>query len=189
CAVMAVSRARRAAKRAAVERRAEPPVAARKATGTLSITSTPAGAQVIVDGRLRGASPLELTDLSPGRHEIALTGDAGTVHRTVSVVANKTVTLDEAIFSGWIAVYSPFEITVAEGARVLRPDDRGQVMLPPGTHMLRFVNKTLGYDESRQVDVRPGEGTPIRVTPQPSTITVTANEPAEVWIDGNRVGE
>jgi hypothetical protein len=171
------------------ERRPESSVVTRKPAGTLSVTSTPPGAQVLVDGKPRGVTPLQLADLSPGRHDVALTSDAGEVRRTITVAAGKTVTLDEAIFSGWIAVYSPFEITVAEGGRVLRPDDRSQIMLTPGAHTLRFVNKTLGYDESRQVDVKPGEGTPIRLTPEPSKLTVTATEPADVWIDGARIGE
>src|SRR5262249_30035262 len=174
---------------AAVERRAEPPAIVRKPTGALSLTSTPPGARVVVDGRPRGVTPLQLSDLSPGRHDVVLTSAGGEVRRTITVAAGKTVTLDEAIFPGWVAVYSPFEVTVAEGGRVLRPDDRSQIMLPPGAHTLRFVNRSLGYDESRQVDVKPGEGTPIRLTPEPSKLTVTATEPAEVWIDGTRVGD
>jgi len=188
-ALTLLSNSRSSQKPAVVERPAEPPAVVRKPTGALSLTSTPSGARVVVDGRARGVTPLQLADLSPGRHEVVLTADAGEVRHTITVAAGKTVTLDEAIFSGWVAVYSPFEITVAEGGRVLRPDDRSQIMLPPGAHTLRFVNKSLGYDESRQVDVKPGEGTPIRLTPEPSKLTVTATEPAEVWIDGTRVGD
>jgi hypothetical protein len=71
----------------------------------------------------------------------------------------------------------------------MRPDDRNQIMLPPGAHTLRFVNRTLGYDESRRVEVKPGEGTPIRLTPEPSRLSITATEPAEVWLDGARIGD
>ena len=184
-----LSNSRSSEEPAVVERRAEPPAVVRKPTGALSVTSTPSGVRVVVDGKARGVTPLQLADLSPGRHEVVLTGDAGEVRRTITVAAGKTVALDEAIFAGWVAVYSPFEVTVAEGGRVLRPDDRSQIMLPPGAHTLRFVNKSLGYDESRPVDVKPGEGTPIRLTPEPSKLTVTATEPAEVWIDGTRVGD
>ena len=38
----------------------------------VTITSQPAGAGVDVDGRNRGRTPLELTDLAPGRHEYTL---------------------------------------------------------------------------------------------------------------------
>jgi PEGA domain-containing protein len=165
------------------------PAAGPRTTATLNVTSTPPGAQVIVDGKPRGVTPLELTDVTPGRHDVALKSESGTVSRTVTVAADKTASIDEAIFSGFVAVYSPFEVTVSEAGRVLRPDDRNEIMLPPGAHDLRFINKTLGYDTSRQVEVKPGEGTQVRLTPEPSKLNVTATEPAEVWLDGTRVGE
>jgi hypothetical protein len=36
------------------------------ATGSLRVTSTPSGARVLVDGKPRGVTPLNLTDVSPG---------------------------------------------------------------------------------------------------------------------------
>jgi len=39
---------------------------------SVSITSEPSGAAVVVDGRNRGRTPAELADLSPGRHEVEL---------------------------------------------------------------------------------------------------------------------
>jgi hypothetical protein len=153
------------------------------------VTSTPPGARVMVDGRARGVTPLDLTDVSPGRHEVALQNDAGSVKRTVTVSANATATIDEAIFSGFVTVYAPFDVTVTEGGRVLRADDRHQVMLPPGPHDLRIANRALDYEVVRHVDVKPGAETTIQVTPSPSLLTVTASEAAEVWLDGTRLGE
>jgi hypothetical protein len=158
-------------------------------TGVLHVRSTPPGARVVVDGRARGVTPLDLADLKPGRHEVALESDAGSITRTVTVSANATATIDEAIFSGFVTVYAPFDVTVTEGGRVLRADDRQQMMLPPGPHDLRIANRTLGYEVVRHVDVKPGEATTIQLTPDPSTLTVTASEPAEVWLDGTRIGE
>jgi hypothetical protein len=168
---------------------ASPTAATRKATGGLRVTSTPAGARVLVDGKPRGVTPLTLTDLIPGRHTVGVKSNAGSVERIVTVAANETADIDESIFPGWIAVYSPFDLTIIEGGRVLRPDERGQVMLPPGTHELRLGNKALTFEEVRQIDVKPGETTVVRLTPSPSTLTVTASEAAEVWLDGTRVGE
>src|SRR5262249_40216990 len=88
----------------AVERRAEPPAIVRRPTGTLSVTSSPPGARVVVDGRPRGVTPLQLSDLGPGRHDVVLSGDAGEVRRTITIAAGKTATIDEAIFPGWVAV-------------------------------------------------------------------------------------
>jgi len=165
------------------------PAAARKATGNVRVTSTPAGARVLLDGKPRGVTPLTLSDLSPGKHEVALESNAGTVRRTVTVVANETAQIEESIFSGWLAVYAPFEVVIAEANRVLRPDERGQILLPPGLHDLRVANRTLGYEATWSVEIKPGETTNLRVTPGPSTLTVTSPETAEVWVDGTKVGE
>ena len=61
-------------------------------------------------------------------------------------------------------------------------------MLAPGRHRLRFQNRELGYDETRAVEVRPTETIDDQSDPQ-TTIGVTSNEPAEVLIDGTRVGD
>jgi hypothetical protein len=163
--------------------------AGRKATGLLHVVSTPTGAKVVVDTRPRGVTPLTLTDLSPGRHEVVLESDAGTVHRTVRVAANETAEMNESIFSGWLVVYAPFEVAIFEGGRVLQPDGRNQIMLPSGNHELRMTNRALAFEMVRQVEVKPGEGTTLRLIPPASTLTVTASDAAEVWLDGARLGE
>jgi hypothetical protein len=127
--------------------------------------------------------------LPAGRYTIELRSSAGTVKRTVTVGNEKTAELDELIFSGWLALYSPFELVITEGERTLRLDDRNQIMLPPGSHELRLVNRAFGYDTVRQVELKPGELVTLSVKPPPSTMTVTATEAAEVWLDGARVGE
>lgn len=165
------------------------PAAVRKTTGDLQIHSTPAGAQVIVDGKARGVTPLTLTDLSVGQHTVVLRSDAGTIQRAVTIVASKLVEIDEFIFSGWLSVFAPFDLVMTEGGRTLRLDDRHQVMLPPGRHELRLVNRALGFETVREVELKPGETTRLTIAPPPSSMTVTATEPADVWLDGARVGE
>jgi hypothetical protein len=166
-----------------------PPPGGRTTTGSARVTSTPTGAQVIVDGKARGVTPLTLTDLIAGRHTIEIRSEAGSVQRTVIVVADKTSDVDAAIFSGWLAVYSPFDVLLFEGGRALRLDDRNQIMLTPGRHELRLVNRALAYDAVHDVDLKPGEMTTLTVAPPPSSLNVTATEPAEVWVDGQRIGE
>jgi hypothetical protein len=177
------------ARTAVVEPKPQAAAAARKGMGALRVGSTPPGAQVAVDGKARGITPLTLTDLSAGNHEVVLQSDAGTVTRTVTVAANATAALDEAIFSGFVTVYSPIEVTVSENGRVLRADDRHQIMLAAGTHELRLVNRALGYEAVRKVDVKPGDATNLQLTPDPSALTVTASDAAEVWLDGTHLGD
>jgi hypothetical protein len=162
---------------------------ARRAAGSVRVTTTPAGARVTVDGKPHGVTPVTVSDLSPGNHEVALESSAGRVRRTVTVAANQTVVVEESIFSGWLAVYAPFEIVISEANRVLRPDERGQVLLPPGLHDLRVSNRTLGYEATWKMEIKPGATTNLRVTPEPSKLTVTSPEPAEVWVDGTKVGD
>ena len=102
---------------------------------------------------------------------------------------NQTTTLDASIYSGWLALFSPIEIQVFDGKRLLRFDERNRVMLSPGRHELRFSNRTLGYEERRVIQMKPGEETALNVVPPKSTISVSTSVPAEVWIDGTRVGE
>lgn len=54
--------------------RRTPPVQAATATGpgTVRVLSRPAGAQVLLDGRVIGKTPLEIGALSPGEHSIRL---------------------------------------------------------------------------------------------------------------------
>ena len=168
---------------------AAPPGTANATTGSLHVSSTPPGARVTVDGKARGVTPLDLRDVRPGRHEVTLASDAGSVTRTVAVSANATATIDESIFSGFAAVYAPFDVIITEQGRPLTADDRHQIMLPPGPHDLRFENRTLVYETVKQVTIEPGQVTVIQLKPDPSPLTVTASEPAEVWLDGARLGE
>jgi hypothetical protein len=165
------------------------PPAPAATTGALHIVSTPAGARVLVDGQPRGVTPLTLIEVEPGRHTIVLQGSAGTITRVVAVAPGTTAEVDESIFSGWVVVYAPFEVSISESGRALRPDDRNEIMLPAGPHELRFVNRALGFVETRRVDLKPGDRVSISLKPAQTSISVTASEPAEVWVDGVRLGE
>ena len=94
----------------------------------------------------------------------------------------------DAKISGWIAVFAPFEVTISEANAAITLDERNRAMLAPGRHRLRFQNTAMGYDETRTVTVKPTDTTTINLNPQ-TTIEVTATQPAEVVIDGQRAGE
>ena len=158
-------------------------------TGSLHITSTPDRARVSVDGADRGLTPLTVTNLKPGTHTVTISAGDGTVQRSVAVGAGKVVDVDELVFPGWVAVLAPFSVEISEGGRALRPDERNQILLPAGVHELRMTNASLNYSTVQRVEIKSGATTPIRITPGPSALTVTASEAWEVWLDGTRLGE
>lgn len=165
-----------------------PPAGARR-TGQLMARSDPAGAKVLVDGRERGVTPLTLDDVTLGSHTVVLRSDKGSVRRTVTVAADRAALVTESIFAGWLIVFAPFELQIAEGTRAIRLDENGKVLLPPGPHELRLENRDLGYRETRRVEVQPGQTTSLSLVAPPSTLSVTASAPAVVSIDGQQVGE
>jgi hypothetical protein len=160
-----------------------------KPVGKLIVDSDPSGAKVTVDGKLRGATPLTLTDLSVGSHAVIISSEKGSIRRTVDVTSERETTLSETIFSGFLKVFAPFEVTISEGGRLLRYDERTQLMLAPGVHELRFENKELGFYGARKVEIEPGKTATITLTPGGSTLSVSASAPAEVFVDGQRVGD
>jgi hypothetical protein len=143
----------------------------------------------VIDGTPRGTTPLTVADLRPGRHAVELDADAGSVHRTIVIEAGKTADVDEKIFSGWLALISPFDVAVSENGRALRLDDKNEIMLPPGRHQLRLVNEALAYDVVRPVELKPGETTRLRVLAPLSKLSVASTDPGEVWLDRAHIGD
>lgn len=158
-----------------------------KPLGNLRVNSEPSGARVFVGGKFRGTTPTTVEDLPAGSHTVLLETSSGSVRRTVTIATGRTAELNESLVPGWLAVFSPFEVEISEGARAITPDERGRAMLSPGPHKLRFRNRDLSYNEVRDVVINPTETTTLNLIPQ-TTISVTATEPAEVSIDGARVG-
>ncbi len=167
------------------------------ATGQLAIQSEPAGAKVLVDGAPRGVAPLTITDLAPGSHEVVLQAEGTTARHVVDVQPGATASLVAPMgagaaggpVSGWIAVKAPFTIELREEGRLLGTSDAERIMLAAGRHQLELVNENLGYRATRTVQVPPGRVTPLAVELPRGVVNLNASPWAEVWIDGERVGE
>jgi hypothetical protein len=158
-------------------------------TGHLMVESDPTGARVIVDGRERGVTPLTIDGLTVGAHSVVLDHPSGSVRQTVTITADDTAHLSERIYAGWLHVSSPVDLTITEGAHTYSLDDRNQVMLTPGIHVLHVENRDIAYSNTQQVEIKPGALTRLVVNPPQSTLNVTAATPAQVVIDGVPAGE
>lgn len=177
-------------------------LAERPATGQLRIQSEPAGASVSVDGVDRGTTPATVPGLEPGDHEVVLKSAGGTVRQTVTVQAGGTasllvpIALDGAAapaaagpVSGWLSVKAPVRVEIHEGGRLLGTSDSERVMIAAGRHELELVNEMLGYRESKTVQVPAGRTASLTVQFPDGTVNLNASPWAEVFIDGERVGE
>jgi hypothetical protein len=165
-----------------------PPVAPPSGTGRLQVESLNGAAQVIVDGTPRGLAPMSI-DLPAGAHRVLFRSEKGSVERAVRIAAGEPTELKEAIFPGWIALTTPVDLSLSEDGHPLKRDERGWAILPPGPHEIHLDNRALGVHEIRRVVVTPGDTTRLSFAPQASTLSLTTNEPADVWIDGASFGQ
>jgi hypothetical protein len=94
-----------------------------------------------------------------------------------------------APLAGWISLKMPFAMEIREAGRLLGTSDADRLMLAAGRHDLEFSNATLAYTVTRAVNVVAGKVTPITLELPQSTVNLNAAPWAEVWIDGQRVGE
>jgi hypothetical protein len=174
---------------------AEPAMTTAPATGSLSVVSDPPGSIVVVDGSPRGQTPLTVGELAAGRHEVLVRNAAATYRRTVDVESGATVSLvvggapAAAPSWGWINVSAPFTVQVREFGRLIGTSEIERVMLSPGNHQLEFVNESLGFHQSAEVNVLSGRGEPISLTIPRVAININALPWAEVYVDGTRIGD
>lgn len=168
------------------------------AAGSLQVRTDPAGAQVSVDGVARGASPVIVADLSPGEHTVVVESENGTTRQTVTVEAGATASLvatlaashgGAASSGGWISVSTLTAVQLFEDGRLLGSSDSERLMVPAGNHQLDIVNDALGYRSSRTVQVSAGKVSAIKIEFPKGTIALNAVPWADVWIDGEKVGE
>lgn len=165
-------------------------------SGQLQVRTDPAGARVSVDGAPRGTSPVTVADLPPGEHAVLVESDRGTVKQIVAVEAGVTASLmvplgtpDGGPVSGWIAVTAPADVQLFENNRLIGTSQSDRLMVSAGRHDVEIVNETLGYRAARTVQVAPGKVTPIKIEFPKGTIALNALPWAEVWVDGEKVGD
>jgi hypothetical protein len=167
---------------------------ARPTSGRLIIRTNPAGAAITIDGRSYGVTPRTVTNLPSGDYRIVLSlGGVEVVHsvslnrgETVSVVAPLRADSGGA---GWIAISSPFVVDVFEDGSLVGTSRSPRIMLNAGSHALELVNDETGFRQSGRFEIRPGRVEQIGVDVPRSLVHVNAIPWAEVWIDGQPVGQ
>ncbi len=167
------------------------------ALGDLNVRTEPARAKVTVDGKVFGRSPLTVTGLAAGTHTVVLENESGTLSQDVTIEAGATASLvvpmvkpqTSAYASGWIAVTAPADVQVFEAGRLVGSSRSDRIMVAVGRHDLEIVNEALGFRATKSVDVAAGQVAPVRLDWPKGTVALNALPWAEVWIDGERIGE
>jgi serine/threonine protein kinase len=165
-------------------------------TGQLQIRTDPSGARVTVDGIPRGTSPITVIELAPGEHAVLLESDLTSVKETVIVESGVTASLvvpmtaaANAPVSGWISVSAPLDVQIFEEGSPIGSNLTDRIMVSAGRHDIEIVNEAVGYRMTRTLQVTAGKVTALRLEMPQGTISVNAQPWAEVWIDGERIGE
>jgi len=165
--------------------------------GELQVRTDPARVSVTIDGRPVGLSPLTVKDLSPGPHRVVLQHESGpAVTEQVLIEDGRTASLVVSMAgspstnaAGWIAIQAPADMQIYENQRLLGSSSIDRIMLPVGRHELTIVNEELGYREVRSVEVAAGQVSRVALAWPQGSLALNAVPWAEVWIDGQRVGE
>ncbi len=172
---------------------------------TLKVTSTPAEANVYVDEKFRGKTPLTLKTLTAGTHHLRVRKEGySEENRTLTVSAGGTFaeTFSLEVILGTLAVLTePATVTVYNGYDALfttepkQPNDyrsaRKTHALAPGKYSLTF--KANGYaTETHEVTIAPNQTTSLEVkmTFKPNfKVRTTTGTYAGVWVSNEENGD
>ena len=122
-------------------------------TGSLSITSSPSGATVTVDGTGYGLTPVVVSGLSPGSHtlELSLTGyqaysGTATVTAGVQTPVNVVLTPEPVGEPGYLTLFTfPNKAIVTVDGTVIGTSPLMDAAISPGIHTLKV--SASGYSE------------------------------------------
>jgi hypothetical protein len=170
-----------------------PPEAAAlaSATGGLTVATDTPGDVVLIDGTEQGRTPLRLETLAAGAHVVSVRSGGSTHRRTIEIVPGVTTSLviSTAAGAGYLTVTTTLPMQVREGGQVVGSTDVRRMMLPPGDHDLEFVAEGVGFSTRRVVRIAAGQSTTIDVPVPTAAVNINATPWAEVFVDGQRIGE
>jgi hypothetical protein len=86
-------------------------------------------------------------------------------------------------------VSAPAEVQVYEDQRLIGTSRSDRIMVSAGRHELDIVNEALDFRVARTVTVSPGQVAPVRLEWPKGSMALNAQPWADVWIDGERIGE
>jgi PEGA domain len=170
------------------------PAPTQESAGRLIVRSDPPGAEVLLDGRAEGVTPVSLAGIAPGLREVVVSFDGREIRQIVQVERGATASVIVPLTStttatGRVAFAAPWEVDILEDGVLVGTSRTPELMLPAGPHTLRFVNDTFGYEHTQRVVVEPGRTVSVPVHVPQGKLNVNALPWAEVIVDGDAIGE
>jgi hypothetical protein len=161
--------------------------------GALDITSDPMGAEVRLDGVVRGKTPLTLGEIQVGEHTVAVGKGSGAVSRRIKIAPGATASVvispkPEGVPAGWIAFRAPVEFRVFEEGRMIGMTSADRLMIPSGRHDFELVNESLEFRTNVSVQVGAGQVATATVKVPNGSLSVNALPWADVMVDGVSAG-
>jgi hypothetical protein len=166
-------------------------------TGSLSVRASEAGAQVSIDDKSVGTSPVPATRVAPGTHKIKVTlAGFAPFEKTENVAAGALVAVDATLArestKGRLVVKEkegrPIRVVV-DGVDVGAAPWEGD--LDPGPHEVQ-VRSTQMASPAQKIDVQKGKTTALELAATPSIahLTIKVSEPqAILFLDGKPLAE
>ena len=120
---------------------------------------------------------------------VAGKGTATAAKTDAAVPAPVAPAVEKSMLAGSVAVTAPVPLQVLVKGRLVATTEAESFMLPVGTQELEFVNQNVGYRARRTITVQAGKTTAVRLEAPSGTVHINAVPWAEVFMDGQRIGE
>lgn len=149
-------------------------------------SSTPNGT---VSGTSPATSPVAAAPAAPSFIAPSIAPSIAFANLRAPETTAATVAVPAPNAPGAALISLPFQVQVFEGGRFIGIIDGGPLALSPGSHTLRLVNESMGFNVTQSVTVAPTKTTRITVPMPTARVQLNAVPWAEVTIDGKSVGE
>jgi hypothetical protein len=144
-----------------------------------------AGTDASVAGRVPPGPTLQVAPAAAAAPAVLPTATASPSQTAETNAADRGTRADHF---GGVTVSAPFELQVFEGGRAVG-STVGPIATADGPHTFDLVNEGLGYRSRQTVNVRAGQMTSVTISVPNGHMSVNAAPWADVWIDGNPVGQ
>jgi len=164
-------------------------------TGSIRVMTDGDTASVTIDARPRGSTPLTVSNLVAGNHDVVMVRNGTSYQQKIQVYAGAVASLvlvtgpAAGPRSGWVSVSSAIPLEIREGGKLVGSTASERILMPAGEHTLEFGDVSLGFRVARKVNIVAGQTQKVDLQLPQSLISINAIPWAQAWLDGQPLGE